>query len=82
MTEAIPPSGQQPIQPQPSPANQQDPLKVWQKFLSQGGNIATEEQTKQFVDGVLKFFNTLLAKERAKVSKANKRLKDVIEGKE
>lgn len=82
MTEAIPPSGPQPTQPQKSHANQQDGLGVWQKFLSQGETVATKEQTQQFINGILKFFNTLVAQERAKATKANRRLKDVIEGKE
>lgn len=82
MAKAIPPSGPQPTQPQRSQANQQDAFGVWQKFLSQGETIATKEQTQQFINGILKFFNTLVAKERAKATQANRRLKDVIEGKE
>ncbi len=85
MTEPIPPSGPQPIQPQkptPSSKNEQEALGVWQTFLSQGGTPATKEQTQLFINGILKFFNTLVAQERAKLSKANKHLRDVIEGKE
>jgi hypothetical protein len=84
MAEPIPPSGPQPIQPQkptPSP-KEQEAIRVWQTFLSQGGTPATKEQTQLFMNGILKFFNTLVAQERAKLSKANKHLRDVIEGKE
>lgn len=85
MTEPIPPSGPQPAQPQkstPSSKNEQETLKVWQTFLSKGGTPATEQQAKLFMNGLLKFFNTLVAQERARLSKANKHLRDVIEGKE
>lgn len=84
MTEPIPPSGQQPTQPQkPAPSsNEQETIRVWQTFLSQGTTPATKEQTQLFINGILKFFNTLVAQERAKMSKANKHLRDVIEGKE
>ncbi|MDR2539277.1 MAG: hypothetical protein LBC45_01435 [Chlamydiales bacterium] len=84
MTEFLPPSRTQPDQPQkltPS-SHEQETLKVWQTFLSQGTTPATKEQTQLFINGILKFFNTLVAQERAKISKANKHLRDVIEGKE
>lgn len=82
MTEPIPPSGPQPIQPQKPSSKDQESLRVWQTFLSQGTTPATKEQTQLFINGILKFFNTLVAQERAKLSKANKHLRDVIEGKE
>ncbi|PWU14980.1 MAG: hypothetical protein C5B45_03570 [Chlamydiae bacterium] len=83
MTEPIPPPGPQPIQPQkPSSSNEQEALGVWQTFLSQGGTPATKEQTQLFINGILKFFTTLVAQERKKLSEANKHLRDVIEGKE
>ncbi|MDQ5956259.1 MAG: hypothetical protein ACH349_02680 [Candidatus Rhabdochlamydia sp.] len=84
MTEPIPPSGPQPTQPQkPTPSSKdQEAIRVWQTFLSKGGTPATEEQAKLFMNGLLKFFNTLVAQERARLSKANKHLRDVIEGKE
>lgn len=81
MTELIPPSGPQPQKPAPS-SNEQETIRVWQTFLSQGTTPATKEQTQLFINGILKFFNTLVAQERAKMSKANKHLRDVIEGKE
>lgn len=77
----IPPPGSQPAEPQKS-SNQQDVAGTWQKFLSQGENIATKEEAKLFVNGLLKFFNTLVAHERARISKANERLKRVIKGEE
>ena len=81
MTEPIPPSGPQPTQ-KPTSSNEQETIRVWQTFLSQGTTPATKEQTQLFINGILKFFNTLVAQERAKMSKANKHLRDVIEGKE
>lgn len=87
MAEALPPttpSGPQPIQPKKShsSSNQQDVTTPWQKFLSQGENIATKEEAKIFIGGLLKFFNALVAHERARISKANQRLKRVIKGEE
>lgn len=81
MTESIPPSSSQPHIP-PSSPNEQETLRIWQTFLSQGTTPANKEQTQLFINGLLKFFNTLVAQERAKMSKANKHLKDIIEGKE
>jgi len=82
MTEAIPPSGPQPQKSTPSSKNEQEAIRVWQTFLSQGTTPATKEQAKLFMNGLLNFFNTLVAQERKKLSEANKRLRDVIEGKE
>lgn len=78
-----PPSGQHPIKPkEANSSNQQDVTTPWQKFLSQGENIATKEEAKMFISGLLKFFNALVAHERARISKANERLKRVIKGEE
>lgn len=79
-----PPSGPQPTEPKKphSSSNQQDVTIPWQKFLSRGENIATKEEAKLFISGLLKFFNTLVAHERARISKANEHLKRVIKGEE
>jgi hypothetical protein len=75
-----PPSGQ-PIGPKKT-SPEQDVTIPWQKFLSQGGNIASKQEAKLFIGGLLKFFNTLVAHERARIAKANEHLKRVIKGEE
>ena len=59
-----------------------DPTGVWQKFLSVGGNQATAQEVKMFIQGLMKSFNTLIQQQQAAAAKAHQRLKNVAEGKD
>jgi len=74
-----------PIQPgggpqqQPAPSAM-DPTGAWSKFLSVGGNIATPQEVKMFMQGMLKMFNVLIQQQNEAAQRAAERLKKAEEG--
>lgn len=72
-----PGAGPQPQQPIPSSL---DPTGAWSKFLSAGGNIATPQEVKMFMQGMLKMFNVLIQQQNEAAQRSAERLKKAIEG--
>lgn len=80
----VPPTSPEPIEPKktnPS-SNPQDVTIPWQKFLSRGENVATKQEAKMFIKGLMKLINVMIARDKARISKANEHLKRVIKGEE
>jgi hypothetical protein len=57
-----------------------DPTGVWSKFLSGGGNVATPQEVKMFIQGILKMFNVLIQQQNAAAERAAQQLKKAEEG--
>lgn len=76
-----PPS--QPARPQPSqPVGNIDPTGTWSKFLSTPSAVATPEEVKMFMQGMLKMFNVIIQQQDAAYKRANEKLKKAEEGEE
>ena len=70
-----------PLNPQPEKTTSYvDPTGAWQKFLSAGGQQATADQVKMFLQGLLKMFNVLIQQQEAAAKRSAQRLKDAISG--
>ncbi len=72
----VPPS--QPVGPQP--AGNIDPTGAWSKFLSTPGNVATPEEVKLFMQGLLKMFNVIIQQQTAAAHRAAEQMKKAEEG--
>jgi hypothetical protein len=60
-----------------------DPLGIWKKFLSQGGNQATPQEVTMFLNTLVKFMASTVINEANKAAKqAYLRTKAVIEGRD
>lgn len=82
-----PPPSPQPIQPpQPGGPQQQgvpssiDPSGIWSKFLSTSGNIASPEEVKMFMQGLLKMFNVIIQQQNQAAERAARQMKKAEEG--
>ena len=88
MTTPINPSpksdGTPPIQPPglQQPAQNLDPSWVWSKFLSTPGHVATPQEVKMFMQGLLKMFNVIIQQQNEAYRRANEKLKKAAEGKD
>jgi hypothetical protein len=84
----IPPDPMQtpsPIQPgsqQPTPGtpSSMDPTGAWSKFLSTPGGVASPEEVKMFMNGMLKMFNGIIQQQNEAHKRASDQLKKAIEG--
>lgn len=81
MTTPIDPSQNlPPIQSNPPEKSSLDPTGAWSKFLSTPGHIATPEEVKMFMQGMLKMFNILIQQQNAAYKRSNEQLKKAAEG--
>lgn len=77
------PQHQTPPQSQPPAATSTkdvDPTGVWTKFLSMGGQAATPEEVKLFIQGMMKMFNILIQQQNAAAKRASEKLRKASEG--
>ena len=74
--------GTPPIQPTgpQQPASNLDPSGAWSKFLSTPSQVATPEEVKMFMQGMLKMFNLIIQQQNAAYQRANEKLRKVAEG--
>jgi hypothetical protein len=78
-------SSSPPVQPGNSPQGTSggiDPSGAWSKFLSTPGHVATPEEVKMFMQGMLKMFNLLIQQQSAAYKRANEQLKKAVKGDE
>jgi len=71
-----------PMQPTTPTTSRLDPSGAWSKFLSTPGNVASPEEVKMFIQGIMKMFNVIIQQQNEAAQRASRHLKDVIEGKE
>lgn len=63
--------------PQPSYI---DPTGAWSKFLSTPSQVATPEEVKMFMQGMMKMFNVIIQQQDAAAKRASDKLKKAEEG--
>jgi hypothetical protein len=59
-----------------------DPAGVWTKFLSTGGIVASPQDVKMFVQGIMKMFNVLIQQQNAAAKRASDVMKKAETGDE
>ena len=63
--------------PQPS---QIDPTGAWSKFLSTPSQVATPEEVKMFMQGMMKMFNVIIQQQDAAAKRARDKMKKAEQG--
>jgi hypothetical protein len=71
------PANQEPISPG---GGNVDPTGVWTKFLSAGGMVATPQEVKMFMQGMLKMFNVIIQQQNEAYQRSNEALKKAARG--
>ncbi len=70
-----------PIGPEQAPQTSYiDPTGAWSKFLSTPSQIATPQEVKMFLQGMMKMFNVIIQQQDAAAKRASDKLKKAEEG--
>jgi hypothetical protein len=74
----MPPTG--PIGPGTPQPSSIDPTGAWSKFLSTPSQVASPEEVKMFIQGMMKMFNVMIQQQDAAAKRAAQKLKKAEEG--
>lgn len=69
-----------PMQPVTPTTSRLDPTGAWSKFLTTPGGVASPEEVKMFINGIMKMFNVIIQQQTEAAKRASQKLKRSIEG--
>ena len=59
--------------------SQSDPTGMLANFLATPGNPASPQEVETFIQGMMKFFNTMIQQQQANMQQANQQLQQIEE---